>query len=308
MHTQRTSACAIIDRAHAKRRGFTLIELLVVIAIIAILVAMLLPALQKARDQANRIACQSNLRQSYVAVVMYANDNREWFPFASAGGAGVANNAIDPDVGVNLVTAPGGPQHYYLNFYSGLYPRYIGSPKVWLCPAWRYDESHPIWRNQYAWMIDPNASLSFQRMSYNWLAWPEIVYGISSGQPGDPGPPGYWSSLGGKHGIRRRDSWTIWGAKYRTETTIIMSDVAGMQYYMEMPYTQHQNRPGAAGAYPVFNGSIAFTGLRLAGANVLYGNGRIEWVPGTDGRWYSDWTAQQYCRSRVNMYDSADNP
>ena len=291
-----------------KHLAFTLIELLVVVGIISVLVSLLLPSLQKARDQANRIACQSNLRQSYVAVVMYANDNRDWFPFASAGGSGVANNAIDPDVAFNAVAAPRPPQYYYLNFYSGLYPRYIGSPKVWLCPAWRYNDMDPLWVNQYSWMIDPNGSMSFQRMSYNWLAWPEIVYGISSGKPGEVGGPGFWSTLGGKPGIRRRDSWTIWGAKYRTETTIIMSDIAGMQYYMEMPYTQHLGRASAGGAYPVFNGSIPFPGLRLAGANVLYGSGRIEWVPGTDPRWYSDWTAQQYCRSRADMYGTSDNP
>lgn len=102
-----------------KHTCFTLIELLVVIAIIAILAAILLPSLQRARSNSKRSACVSNLKQIALGGQMYGNDHGDYLVFA-AGGSGAADREyesehwymqLDDYCDPPVFTCPGGPIH-----------------------------------------------------------------------------------------------------------------------------------------------------------------------------------------------------
>ena len=126
-----------------RRKGFTLVELLVVIGIIAVLMSILMPALGRARDQANRIKCMSNVRTIMQGIVMYSSTNKSFLPPSNWGGnlpsqppgrPGTPGWLYDNDGWPAFNTDASDGESAWSHFDAGGIPRLLKNREVFKCP------------------------------------------------------------------------------------------------------------------------------------------------------------------------------
>jgi len=164
-----------------RRKGFTLIELLVVIAIIAILAALLMPALEAARESASEVRCMANMRHLGLAQAMYENDNADCMPTthsdseASGGGLGGIPAGFYQTIGP-LPAEGVGSRQSWMGYWGNQIYAYAPSAPMYVCSDHKYLWETNTWRNETGapygtGRIGIGIQASYNNMNYSGSRW-----------------------------------------------------------------------------------------------------------------------------------------
>jgi prepilin-type N-terminal cleavage/methylation domain-containing protein/prepilin-type processing-associated H-X9-DG protein len=224
--------------------GFTLVELLVVVGIIALLIAMLLPALKKAREQAITASCLSNLHQIAVIVEQYSVDTNGWFPSTGRGA----------------------------NYYDGVYvaPTYTNRNRSWC--------ERVVWQRSAKFQVkswDSHNPVAGRGIFKCPGAAPEYQQGNSGTIYDGYGINRFLSpDIGGGVGFIRR-------SKIHKDHIMFADGYSRIAIGTNKAYSTSWMNSGSMGVFMRHGGSrVGATGTSvnpLAGANYLFGDGHAEW-------------------------------